>query len=424
MEKAFEIGLALTKKYWRRRATGVLLPLAIFAFLIRTLWPEDSAFGSISWLTWLTAGAVAAAAAGVWIYTNRTPRNRRGHIGFLVAIACESDVQERKLRADFIDELRRYLSVDEQATKFHLIVYPRGLSEEIVSIKQALRYQAKSRAHFMIWGRVRERSMPGGKKALFLDLEGSVVHGPISRPAQQDIQSEFNTVLPRRVVVPDEGSVFHFEAASEWMDVAARYIVGRAALAAGDIRYAETLLLSVEERLNKAESRNKALRQVRQKLPGILVALYLAWATHLGDEYTRTRDSKYLRELEPITDKLLARDSNNYNGLLLKAIVVFVVGRNSDAAKRLVRKAGKSKDATWRYSLAFLYAYEGDLARAVEEYHRAFRAKSLDQTIAVQSEEFIQGVLEGEPEKGQLHYMVYSRRGLGVTWCLLTAIEN
>jgi hypothetical protein len=56
------------------------------------------------------------------------------------------------------------------------------------------------------------------------------------------------------------------------------------------------------------------------------------------------------------------------------------------------------------YSDAFLHAYDGDLQAAYRIYKKAFDFPSNDQTLLVQVEEFIQIVIDEEPERIDLYF--------------------
>jgi tetratricopeptide (TPR) repeat protein len=63
------------------------------------------------------------------------------------------------------------------------------------------------------------------------------------------------------------------------------------------------------------------------------------------------------------------------------------------------------KNAVKSYSLAFLYAYEGNIDRALELYKRAFRL-SQNESLAIEIEEFIARIVEVEPQQGHLYLLL------------------
>ena len=56
------------------------------------------------------------------------------------------------------------------------------------------------------------------------------------------------------------------------------------------------------------------------------------------------------------------------------------------------------------FSEAFLTAYEGDLEGAYRSYRRAFESPLADPNVPVECEDFIQIVLDPEPDKPRLYF--------------------
>jgi len=94
---------------------------------------------------------------------------------------------------------------------------------------------------------------------------------------------------------------------------------------------------------------------------------------------------------------------NEYRYHLGKAIWHFARHRDLASALSEINKCRGSSDATWRYSAAFLESYRGDLTTASRIYEKAF-TRPVDQLVPFEVEEFIQWVLQIEPDKVQLYY--------------------
>jgi hypothetical protein len=352
---------------------------------------------------WSFVGAAFVIPCVVWLVTNRVAPVPRGKVGVALAITCDDEKHDRQVRADFIMKLQELLTRDPQSANFHLIVLPRHRAERVVALPDANHESAKLRAHFMLYGTVRRRVIRG-RESHVIAFEGVVRHALVPASVQNDLASDFTNVLPRRVTLAADSDVFAFEATAEWADVSARYIIGLAALISGDVAYAERLFLDVERRMASGRPGIEPLRQISNRLPERFRTLYDAWLRHLTDGYTMTRERSYLERADQVATKLLARDPRHPGAKLMKAIAEFSLRRNIAAARDLVSRARLTGDATWRYSLAFLDAYEGNLDAAEAEYQRAFKGPLNDVTVPVQCEEFIAGVIQEEPNRVQLHY--------------------
>jgi tetratricopeptide (TPR) repeat protein len=343
--------------------------------------------------------ALIGAIPTFWFVQHRVPRAAPGKVGIVVAIATERHSEERQIQNDLIAAFRQRLA-EAPSRPFDLIVLPSYRAEGLVDVDSAKRMLDRTRSIYMVYGSARWREL-GGKSVPHLFLEGLVRHLRVTPEAEQDLLLDFKKNFPRRLVLR-QGELFGFEITSEWIDLTTRYILGVAAFLAGDAEYSEALLLSTEQRLRMSGLRHAPLREMARRLPRRLIALYEAWLGYLADRYFITRDRNVLELSDTVADKLLDRDLDHYPALLMKAICAFELRGDVAGAKQFIHRCRGQKDATWRYSMAFLLAYEGKLDQAVAEYERAFKARVDNVTVPIQSEEFIQNVLSREPDRIQL----------------------
>lgn len=354
---------------------------------------------------WLIVGLTGLIPLAIWYATHHIAPVPRGKVGIIVALASDDDQHDRQVRTDFIASLRKLLERDPDGANFSLVVLPRHVAVELDGAppQEPLKYLRKLRGHFMLFGRVSKRQLQG-QSVHSLTFNGLVVHAPIPLPQSRGIATEFRAAVPARLIIPTDADFFAFEATSKLADLAARYIIGLAALVSNDLLYAERLLLEVERQLKSGMGAHPTLRQVGQQLPQRLKELYARLLDQQVNRYTMTRDVAFLRHGYDAATKLLQRDPRLTAPYLVVAMGEFMLHRDIDAAKQAATKARTVGDATWRYSVAFLTAYEGDLDAADTWYRDAFSGKVKDVTVPVQCEEFIQVILDAEPDKTQLHY--------------------
>lgn len=389
------------QRYWRHHRARFLFPAAVglgVLALAAQLQP-----GPVTVLRLTLAGGIALVAYVYWMWDNRVPEIPRGRVGLVLAITCDDDDHDRQVRADLIASLQTAVSADAAQTKFYLLDLPRHHAVTVQDYEAAYRMLQRARGHFMVFGTVRKRHVYG-KPVHLVRLEGVVRHLPVAETVSQEISADFRATLPRRRQIPIENDAFEFEVTSEWTDVAARYVIGLAAMASGDLEYAEVLLRSVEERLRLGPVSGAPLGHVSRRLPERFVQLYEAWLDVLYRSYYVSRDLSALRAAVPVVERLLKRAPSSYSGLLLKGMMAFLLHRDLDAAKRSIGACRRIRDVAWRYSLAFLYAYEGNMREARDQYREAFAGRLSDVTLPVQCEEFIGIVLAQEPDKAQLHF--------------------
>jgi len=349
----------------------------------------------------LWASLTVALAASVtvtlrWWFSVKPKKHPKQAVGIDIAIVSEEPKQQLQVRNDFVATMAKLVESSQSLCNFHLIEHPNHIAAGIKSSKDARELTEKTRGRFLIYGTAKLREIRGEQQHV-LELEGLVRHKPIGPEVSQQFSSEFRKVLPSIITIPKESDFFSFLFTAEWIDIVAQYIIGIASLVSADLDTAESLFLNLEKRLlNSSSSPPSPIAKIKNSLPVRLAQVYKVRSVKLYDDYWIKRDNQILEEMELWMKKTLKYDPNWYSGHLAQAICDFVLRRDLPAAWESIKKCRKIPDTTWRYSAAFLYAYEGDLNKAYREYKNP--------TVPIQSEDFIHLVLEEEPEKGQLFY--------------------
>lgn len=106
----------------------------------------------------------------------------------------------------------------------------------------------------------------------------------------------------------------------------------------------------------------------QSQAPILLGEIYAHRASEVYESWREKRDSGLIGEMWTHLKKLKHFYPDHYSGRLLTAIYYFVEGRNILAAIREVRKCRNFRDATWRYSYAFLLAYKGEMFKAQKKF--------------------------------------------------------
>lgn len=392
--------MLIIRERWYKPSTLVIL-LFFVAIVLLVLFSEID-FSSISFYELGFSLLLIVFFALFWFISTRLPKTPRGKIGFMVAIVTETKEQEEKILKDFVITLRTLLQQSNYKQKFFLSVLPKNFSQKIESGDDAIKCLKDSKATFILFGRARTRNV-NGKENHFLDLQGAVIHKPINSEIQQQFSAEFNELFPARVRISSEGDIFLFEFTAELVNVVARYIIGIASMLSGDISYAQNLFEDLEHSVISPKG-VPSLVKIKDRIPSRLALVYTIQVNSLFDKWGKTRRQDYLDEAKPILDKLARVAPTDYHAHLKRAIWLFVKYRDIAGAKKEIQKCQpNSKDGTWRYNQAFLSAYEGNLQKAVKEYHQAFKAK-VETVILKQVESFIEWILDEEPEKVQLYF--------------------
>lgn len=395
--------ISLIKNRWPRRST--LLLLILLALLVLFSAFSIINFQNITCLHLIIIVVVILIIIIVWLISNRFPKTPKGKIGFGLAIQFETKEQNDKIVKDFIVTLRGLMQRSKFKYPYHFIVYSPYLAGKVETLDDAQKYLNSSRLNYLIWGRVRTRLI-NGKESNILDLQGMVRHKQVNPATQKHLATEFNEVFPGRVIIASENDIFSFEITADLMHLVATYIIGLAALISGDFSFAQELFEYLSGVIKSVKTDLPAIIKIRQRLPSRLSDLYSVQSNLLIFQWEKTKDSNLLIQAKSFLDKLKLIDPARYDAHIKRAIVIFVIDRDIAGAKIELEKCRTNHlDITWRYNYAFLLAYEGDLSKAYLEYKRAFKGVVSSNTLK-EIESFILWVLDKEPEKFQLNFLL------------------
>lgn len=393
--------LEFAKERWHSR-TGLAVSLAFVAVGL-TITFADINLSTVSLVEWLLIVAALLVLAVLWFMT-RLPRVSKGKVGFGIAIEFEDSEPAKQVRSDFVVALRELVQNSPRFRhEFVVVEFSQSVAKVLTDQQRAERVARQSNLSFLLWGRARLRTFASGPSHL-IDLHCLVRHGPIAAERSREFSEEFASILPRFIV--QGGNVFAFEFAARHLDAAARFIIGTAAALSNDFRYAEELLLDAEARLQQYVGRAEGtpVAVLLDRVKRRIVDLYQEWLTCLARRHIATRDDAILQQHDEIAKKLQRYQPDNYSAHLAAAISAFALRGDIGAARREIAECRGSSDATWRYSEAFLYAYDGDLESAYGSYRAALQSPLDDPTVPTQCEEFIQGVIDREPHRQWLFY--------------------
>lgn len=126
-------------------------------------------------------------------------------------------------------------------------------------------------------------------------------------------------------------------------------------------------------------------------------------ASSCFSKWSETRNSDYLTEVDEWLDKIDEVVKDNKSVLFLRAITTFLTTRSVDKAISMLIRVKENDNQIWQCNMAFLYAYKGNLKKAIQHYRHADRC-DYQQEKLFQIEDFIHWLIEHEPNKYQLYY--------------------
>jgi tetratricopeptide (TPR) repeat protein len=329
----------------------------------------------------------------------RLPRNKKGKLGLVIAIYVEDNLEKQRLKSDFIKKLEDCLASNNLHEVVSVIPLKNHISQSINNPNDIKRVAKKVKAHFYVYGILKKRA-EGLIDKYFFQLRGFVVHRPVEERVSKMISVEFSKVLPSEISFWEKIQLQGFEFSAEFAYLSARYIVGIAALASGDIFLARRMHAGLYEELGRINPVPEHFQEVRNNVLALLSTENLLFA----------RDF-YLNKQDTDNAKLSLHQALNYNprnsdAWMLKAVIDFCVDKDIAKAKESTRQAKENGDRwAWRYNKAFFYFWEGNYPEALYECRTIKRKGYIDNPLFFQSIfDFNKSLLSTNPEKTQLWF--------------------
>ena len=338
---------------------------------------------------------------GYWLYSNRIRKNKKSKFGFVVSIYCDDYETDKKFREDFVNNLNTLISDGSTGKYFNFIELNNHDAKTITNRQEAELALEKTRAHFIIYGRVKTRD-----KSHYLKLDSIVTHKPLPIFVSNELSKEMAELLPRKLKIEDNNFLESFEFASKWAEIASKYLIGNVKLLSGDIGTAFELYSEV---LNISENYKNipVIEQLCSKSRNNIVAIFDVKITGLYEEWVEMHDISLLQNIHLMICEYEKYGIPNYQIETIKAIVSVLLFQNIDLAIVILSRFPKNvQNATWLLNRAFLLAYKGNLTLAYREYKRASTRPKEEfyDGLINKVEDFIQLMISQNKDIHQLHY--------------------
>lgn len=344
---------------------------------------------------------------GYWVFNKfYLPVNKKNKVGIVIAIYSEGEIERKKLKADFISKLKKDLQEEGILNFSNVIFLKNNFSEQIKdSENPRLKLEAinkKIKAHFYVWGDIKKRPDGNEGEKYFINFQGYVIHKPIPQNLSQVISIDFSKVLPKEVNFLEKRSFKGFEASATIVHLAAKYIIGIAAFVSQDPQLALKLHNGLKDQFNAFRPLPPHLQDIRNRIP-LLISDEILWISKWHYENNRIDEAK------TFLAKSIAENINNYGAWLFKAIIDFMIDKNTDEALRSVKRAEQyaKNSFEWRYSKAFLYFWKEDYQNALKTCQKIKQQSYLVEPITLNEvRTFNLSLLSGNESKAQLYFWI------------------
>jgi|GEM_PF-1509968 len=368
-----------------------------------------------------------------WCLREYLPKNPKGKVGLLFAIVTESEKQKIRIKKDLASGISKLLDEyhllntikvivleDFKANRTSEVLQKYILKEDEIErnytnldknekeklLKRFTEYKnfdklkRRVNCHFYIWGNIKERQDAENK--YYIDLEALVIHKHLEAISAELIKKEFVAIFPKEISFPEKFEFKGFQVTSDWIFIAATYIIGIAALLSNDQRTAYKLHKNIPRELNKYKPLPPNLYGVAKTVKRFLVLELLFNAQFAYQKGNLISAKNFIEEAILI-------DNKDYNVLVAAAYFSFNIKRDVSVSLEYLKKASavENIDYTWLYNRAFLYMYIGEYEKGFNDYKKLLDVSFVSEPkIVEECIEYDINLSKTEPNKYQLLFIL------------------
>lgn len=394
--------------HWHR---PVFLLGSIFALTVGFvgLLPDWSDYPYRNFALVLTTDAVAVL---LWFYVRRVPSAKPGTIGIALAITSEQSAHRKQIIKDLLPAFSDTFDTFTGSKKFEVLVVPEWLANTIDDNDSAKKVAMRVNAALLVFGDAKIR-LHHGKEHHVLSMKQMAQHRPVDQRISDVLGQEVSSVFPGVHRIPRDTELEGIDITSSLTAITAKYFVAVAGLLSGLLDFSESLLQSLRvspalDGLSKEKlSQGGRVRSCASTLKRLIDQRLATIASHRGyaalREWQDTHDEAAIDRLRDAARVHHQLSGDPYPYSVQHAMWLFVRKRDVNGAMADLSRVRGKDDSAWRYSLAFLHAYRGELDRALRYYRQIFRRHDASSQF-FDVEHFIAWVIAEEPEKCWLYF--------------------
>lgn len=384
----------------------VSLFIGLFIFFVVSLSAASVIAGSYFLL--------AIAALGAAIFTTvvnkliHPPKFKTNEVGLLLAIRSDSREAQDRIENDISTALIDSLRETNSTIPFNVQVLQQFHARNVVTDDAAIYYAGRTKARFALYGTLTKRKNKA-EDHFVLHVEALVTHAPTTQENQNTLANEMKAILPLKTNIAAKHELEGLELTGRLFGLGAQYVMGVVLFLSGDIKASIRALDALSKKLKTSSATHNWLgaKQLNALAPQRLLDFQFSEINGQYFQWRSDHDPARLQEIEAIFTQLPDRWKKDPRYLGVRAVCHFVLHKNIPAARDLLKKIG-ALDAnfpTWRYSLAFLDAYENNISSAKSQYMQAFRSDGTTD-ISLEIEEFLLWIYETDRSKVQMLFFL------------------
>ncbi|MFC1622750.1 hypothetical protein ACFL1Y_02035, partial [Patescibacteria group bacterium] len=166
-----------------------------------------------------------------WLYYKfKYPKNskKKKQTGLVISLFAEN-IEEERVKNEFIRELKRNINISEFSDVFNVIKLKNHLSEKVENQKDLDKLHKKTGGHLYLYGDI-QKSKDGKDEKYFISLNGLVRHMPVPISISKSLSLDFRQLLPKEVNFSSLFELRGCKFTAQLSYLMAKYIAGVASL--------------------------------------------------------------------------------------------------------------------------------------------------------------------------------------------------
>ena len=366
--------------------------------------------------SWITVFAIFVLVIILFlpIYKKRQfPKFKKTDIGILFAINIENKEEYSILNKKFVREFERMLKDVNKRYKVVLLneFTASKFNEIVVNSEKLTRFQKKHNARFIIFG----NSIWGGANedvACTLHLESGIFHSISHENNRKFLVREMNYAFKplRHIKILKNNETSDFEINAQQLEFAFKYILATTQLLSSEIETSINTFIALKKEVDLIKRNVPVINFIKNVVNDRICFCFNTLASFELDYFYEDNDTEHLNNVRNLLDKS-DEYKQSYRSKYIRAIYYFLYNRDIKSALECLEDCQKLNRDDCKVSIAFLKLYKRDsinnLLYAYKAYNKVFSRSNVDYQWVCAIEEFIYMVLEKEPEKVQLNFLMF-----------------
>ncbi|TAH59752.1 MAG: hypothetical protein EWM50_07505, partial [Gottschalkiaceae bacterium] len=404
----------LIEKVWLK-PVSVLILLCMAVLGSMPTWPTVSDKSARKLIVYIVViSIIILVYIGCMIKDSILPKSKRNKLGILFLIDAVNKKQYEEIERMLIARFREILVSGLQDT-FDIIYLPKEKVKkyDLQNKDSAKKLLIKTNCLFESSIRVLSDDSDNASKYQ-LSIENGILHATYIDMIQKKFQKEFTsaTKFTRRISYQKENKIETLEVTAEQLAFACQYVLGLTCFYNSQYGLCETIFESLIKDIINSKSSLGIIGYLKNTLPQCCYDIHMIKAIISYQSYRIRRNAIDLAIYKEALTEANAFIPGTYDYHLNMAIYYMLARRDVKKSKEQIKICSTFKsESSWRYSDAFLCAYEGKGELTIyRKYKQAFR-KDYDLAYLAW---FIEEIHEQEPDKFKLLFalgMVYSELG-------------